>query len=107
MSYSRRLKNKLKSIIKEEGVIVAKRIDERKREMKTDDKSHQLLYSVFGINQKEQDLVDVYQNTGRFIYNALGRIIETCAVECIKYEYPNAKKTFIPNTLTQNPKNLK
>jgi len=36
--------------------------------MKEDDNSHYLVYRVLGITTEEGQLIDIYQNTGRFLY---------------------------------------
>lgn len=47
------------------------RVSKRAEEMKTDNKDHYLVYRVLGISTHEGDLVDLYQNKGRFLYGRL------------------------------------
>lgn len=42
------------------------KIEVRKEEMLEDDNSHYLIYRVLGISKKDGQLIDEYQNTGRF-----------------------------------------
>jgi hypothetical protein len=48
--------------------ILKNKIEERKEVMKADDNSHYLIYRVLGISNEEGAEIDVYQNTGRFLY---------------------------------------
>ena len=73
-------------------------------EMATDDKSHYLIYRVLGINDQEGDLIDVYQNKGRFVYKYAGAFLEEAAVSCFREEFPQARKAKVPNTFGQRPK---
>ncbi len=83
-----------------------KKIDLRTEEMKEDDNSHYLIYQVLGISNEEGNLIDFYQNKGRFLYKYAGAFLEEAATVCIKHKYPNALKTKIPNTLGSRPKNF-
>ena len=49
-----------------------KKIDERIAEMEEDDNSHYLIYRVLGITSKEGNLINIYQNKGRFLYKYAG-----------------------------------
>ena len=79
------------------------KIDERTEEMKSDDNSHFLIYRVLGISESEGNLIDIYQNKGRFVYKYAGSFLEEAAVLCLKYKFPNGSKTRIPNTLGKKP----
>ncbi len=79
-------------------------IDARIEEMKDDDKSHYLIYQVLGIIDKEGELIDIYQNKGRFLYNYAGSFLEEAALLCFKIRYPTASRCLIPNTIGQRPK---
>ena len=79
-------------------------VDARVKEMKCDDNSHYLIYRVLGVSDKEGNLIDLYQNKGRFLYKYAGAFLEEAAITCFKYKYANAKKTRIPNTLGTRPK---
>ena len=78
--------------------------DLRTEEMKSDDKSHYLIYKVLGVSDKEGNLIDLYQNKGRFLYKYAGAFLEEAAMYCIKYKYPEAVKSKIPNTVGARPK---
>lgn len=79
-------------------------VDLRVEEMKEDDTSHYLLYRVLGVTNEEGNLIDLYQNKGRFLYKYAGAFLEEAAVICIKYKYPDSGKVKIPNTLGSKPK---
>lgn len=79
-------------------------INSRLNEMQNDDTSHYLIYRVLGITDQEGNLIDVYQNKGRFLYKYAGSFLEESALLCFKHKYQNAEKTKIPNTLGSKPK---
>lgn len=79
-------------------------MDARIEEMKSDDTSHYLLYRVLGVTNEEGNLIDLYQNKGRFLYKYAGAFLEEAACMCIKHKYPEAAKVRIPNTLGNRPK---
>ena len=83
-----------------------KNINIRIDEMRLDDRSHHLIYSVLGINSNEGNLIDVYQNKGRFLYKAAGSFLEEAALMCFKYRYPDAQKVRIENNIGMRPKNF-
>ena len=81
------------------------KIDTRVEMMKEDDKSHYLIYQVLGISEKEGDLIDVYQNKGRFLYKYAGSFLEEAASLCFKYKFPESRrKVKVENTLGSRPK---
>jgi hypothetical protein len=55
------------------------KIEARTEEMKADDNSHYLIYHVLGITLQEGQLIDQYQNTGRFLYKYAGSFLEEAA----------------------------
>lgn len=79
-------------------------VDLRVEEMKEDDTSHYLIYRVLGVTNEEGNLIDLYQNKGRFLYKYAGAFLEEAACTCIKYKYPSSGKSKIPNTLGSKPK---
>ncbi|CAN2325545.1 Restriction endonuclease [Fusobacterium sp. oral taxon C10] len=87
--YRSNLKNKL-----------ANRIEE----MENDDNSHYLIYKVLGISEKEGELIDIYQNKGRFLYKYAGSFLEEAAFLCFKSKFSSAKKEKIDNTISTRPK---
>lgn len=80
------------------------KVNDRVAEMEFDDKSHYLIYRVLGITLEEGELIDVYQNKGRFLYRYAGSFLEDATRACFKSEYPDAKSLRIPNTIGQRPK---
>lgn len=78
----------------------------RTEEMKSDNKEHYLVYRVLGVTNKEGDLIDLYQNKGRFLYKYAGSFLEDAAHLCFteKYGKDNAIKKRIPNTVGSRPK---
>ena len=79
-------------------------VDARVAEMKADDTSHYLIYKVLGITYREGELIDVYQNKGRFLYKYAGSFLEDAAKLCFKVKYPDSGSQRIPNTEGQRPK---
>ena len=79
---------------------ISKRVDE----MSSDDNSHYLIYRILGISTSEGQLIDVYQNKGRFLYKYAGSFLEEAAFICLKNKFPYAKKERILNTIGQKPK---
>ncbi len=81
-----------------------RQVDLRIEEMKDDDTSHYLLYRVLGVTNEEGNLIDIYQNKGRFLYKYAGAFLEEAAIICMKHKYPNSAKVKIQNTLGSKPK---
>ncbi len=79
-------------------------IDIRLEEMKDDDKSHFLIYQVLGISDREGQLVDEYQNKGRFLYKYAGSFLEEAAKLCFLEIYPESGSVRILNTQGRRPK---
>ena len=80
------------------------KIEARKEEMKADNNSHYLIYRVLGITTLEGQLIDAYQNTGRFLYKYAGSFLEDAATLCFNYKFPDGIKTKVENTIGQRPK---
>ena len=80
------------------------RTTNRIKEMDRDDRSHLLIYRVLGVTDEEGRLIDIYQNKGRFLYNAAGRFLEQAAKLCFKNKYPDSDPVRIPNTKASRPK---
>ena len=80
----------------------------RVEEMKADDRSHYLIYKVLKVTLEEGELIDIYQNKGRFLYKYAGSFLEEAAILCFEYKFKEnaAKKVKIPNTIGQRPKNF-
>ena len=80
------------------------KVDERIREMADDEKSHFLIYRVLGVSFDEGNLIDVYQNKGRFLYRYAGSFLEQAAKICFTEKFPECSSVRIPNTIGQRPK---
>ena len=68
------------------------KINDRKEEMKEDDTSHYLIYRVLGISSKDGQLIDEYQNTGRFLYKYAGSFLEEAASLCLELIIQKVKR---------------
>ena len=97
------LYTEIKSLSDKYASELRSKIDEHTEEMKSDDNSHFLIYRVLGISESEGNLIDIYQNKGRFVYKYAGSFLEEAAVLCLKHKFPNGSKTRIPNTLGKKP----
>ncbi len=80
------------------------KVDTRVAKMKADDTSHYLIYKVLGITDQEGELIDVYQNKGRFLYRYAGSFLEEATKLCFKAKYPESASLRIPNTEGKRPK---
>lgn len=80
------------------------KITERKEEMLEDDNSHYLIYRVLGISNKEGQLIDEYQNTGRFLYKYAGSFLEEAAVLCFHFNNLKGRRTLVDNNIGSRPK---
>ena len=80
------------------------KIEARTEEMKADDNAHYLIYRVLGISLEQGQLIDSYQNTGRFLYKYAGSFLEASATLCLNYRFPEGIKTKVENTIGQRPK---
>ncbi|WP_199294607.1 ApaLI family restriction endonuclease [Anabaena sp. FACHB-1237] len=81
-------------------------INKRIQEMKLDDKSHYLIYTVLGISEEEGELIDIYQNKGRFLYKYAGAFLEEAAILCFKTKFPDAAKDKIKNSRGKKTKTI-
>lgn len=98
------VKEQIRKLAEKYSADLKSRIDKRVREMKDDDKSHYLVYRVLGITDKEGELIDIYQNKGRFLYKYAGSFLEEAAKLCFKSKYPESASLRIPNTEGRRPK---
>ena len=80
------------------------KIDERVVEMQSDDTAHYLIYRVLGITDREGELIDIYQNKGRFLYKYAGSFLEQAAKVCFKEQFPQSHSLRIPNTEGRLPR---
>lgn len=76
---------------------------QRVEEMEADDKIHRLIYRLLGVTDEEGNLIDVYQNKGRFLYKYAGSFLEEATQLCFRDRYPDSSSTRIPNTLGLRP----
>lgn len=95
---------KIKSLSEKYAKNLKDRIEARVNEMSYDDHSHYLIYRVLGVAKKEGELIDVYQNKGRFLYKYAGSFLEEATKLCFKEKYPESGSIKIPNTIGQKPK---
>lgn len=72
--------------------------------MEEDDKSHFLIYQVLGVTDEEGELIDVYQNKGRFLYRYAGSFLENAAKLCFQENFPGVDSLRIENTYGRRPK---
>lgn len=98
------IKDKIKALASKCAGELKAKIDERVEVMKEDDTSHYLVYRVLGITTQEGELIDVYQNKGRFLYRYAGTFLEQATKLCFKEKYPQSESQRIPNTESQRPK---
>jgi ApaLI-like restriction endonuclease len=98
------LKQKIKYLADVYSANLKAKIEARTEEMKGDDTSHYLIYRILGITQEDGQLIDAYQNTGRFLYKYAGSFLEDAATLCLNYKFPEGIKTKITNTIGQRPK---
>jgi len=98
------LTKKIEILAEEYATNLNSKIANRKEEMKKDDNSHYLIYRVLGITTSEGQLIDEYQNTGRFLYKYAGSFLEDAASVCLKFKNVNGGKTLVKNNHGQRPK---
>ncbi|GAB3568440.1 ApaLI family restriction endonuclease [Spirosoma luteolum] len=97
------LKEKIQQLAESYSANLKEKIEERTEEMKADDNSHYLIYRVLGITTEEGQKIDLYQNTGRFLYKYAGSFLEEAATLCFNYKFPDGVKTKVKNTQGQRP----
>lgn len=98
------LKQSIKNLAEVYSANLKGKIEARQEEMKADDNFHYLVYRVLGISTKEGQLIDAYQNTGRFLYKYAGSFLEDAATLCFNFKFPEGIKTKVENTIGQRPK---
>lgn len=96
--------NTIKALADRHADELQRQVQRRELEMKTDDKSHFLIYNILGVSNEMGYLVDLYQNIGRFLYQYAGTFLEEAATVCFNYKYSNARKEKVPNTAGNSPK---
>jgi hypothetical protein len=97
---------KIKELAIRYSTQLGEKTDARMKEMRLDDNAHYLIYQVLGVVPEEGELIDLYQNKGRFLYKYAGSFLEEAAIRCFtdKFTSANAKKIKIPNTIGTRPK---
>lgn len=98
------LKQNIRNLAEIYSVALKGKIEARQEEMKADDNSHYLVYRVLGISIQDGQLIDAYQNTGRFLYKYAGSFLEDAATLCFNFKFPEGVKTKVENTIGQRPK---
>jgi len=99
------IKERIRELAAEYSKALGGKIRQREDEMKKDDTSHYLIYRVLGITHEDGELIDLYQNKGRFLYRYAGSFLEAAATLCFEYRYPDCRKKYkIPNTIGRRPK---
>ena len=98
------IKEKISQLAQKYAQQLERQIAARVVAMQADDKSHFLIYQVLGISDTEGELIDVYQNKGRFLYKYAGAFLEEAAVLCFQEKFPDAKRFRVENTLGRRPK---
>jgi len=98
------LKQKIQLLADEYASNLNAKITGRKHEMKEDDNAHYLIYRVLGISHTEGQLIDEYQNTGRFLYKYAGSFLEEAATQCLFFANRDGKKFKVPNNQGLRPK---
>lgn len=104
MNHSEKIYNQIKELADKYKSNLQLKVNERIEEMEDDDKSHYLIYRVLGVSTKEGELIDIYQNKGRFLYKYAGSFLEEITILCFKYKYPQAEKIKVNNSLSAKPK---
>lgn len=84
---------------------LAQKMTSRQNEMSNEDQSHHLIYRLLGVSEQEGQLIDLYQNKGRFLYRYAGTFLQEITKLCFLSRFPNAQFNFkIINTQGQRPR---
>jgi len=97
-------KDKIQALANQYAERLKLAIEGRVAEMQGDNVSHYLIYRVLGVTETEGQLIDVYQNKGRFLYKYAGSFLEEATKLCFKEAFPDPGSLRIPNTRGQRPK---
>ena len=98
------IENDLRELAGTYSTQLKSQIERRVEEIQRDDQSHFLIYRVLGVTAREEKMIDVYQNKGRFLYKYAGSFLEEAAKLCFKHKFPHSGTVKIPNTAGQRPK---
>ncbi|WP_299457157.1 ApaLI family restriction endonuclease [uncultured Microscilla sp.] len=100
------LTDKIEVLVEDYRSNLQSKIKHRKQEMKSDDHSHYLIYRVLGISEDDGEKIDVYQNTGRFLYKYAGALLEEVTTLCLKFKSIKGGKVLVKNTRGEKPRNF-
>jgi len=98
------MKDEIRALADRYAAGLKRSIDARVVEMAGDLRSHALIYEVLGVSEAEGNLIDVYQNKGRFLYKYAGSFLEEAAKLCFKRAFADSGSIRVPNTRGQRPK---
>lgn len=98
------IENELIELAEQYSQRLRQQVDRRVAEMQDDDHSHFLIYRVFGVTNQEGEMIDIYQNKGRFLYKYAGSFLEEATKLCFKHRFPDSGTVKISNTIGQRPK---
>lgn len=98
------IEQQIRQLANQEAIKLQTKINARMNAMREDDTAHFLIYQVLGVSTEEGRQIDLYQNKGRFLYNAAGRFLEKATQICFQFRFPQAQRKRIPNTRGQRPK---
>lgn len=99
-----KIEEKIENLAQKYADNLKNKIANRTKEMKADDNSHYLIYQVLGITNNEGNIIDLYQNKGRFLYKYAGSFLEEATKLCFLKQFPTSVARKIPNTIGQRPK---
>ncbi len=99
------IEQKIVDISKEYSRRLSEKIESRLTELQSDDTSHYMIFSLLGIDEKESEAIDKYQNMGRFVYRYAGSFLENVVLLCFESVYPEIETPFkINNSLSSKPR---
>lgn len=98
------IRNEIKALAAKYADELTAQVNQRVAEMKADDTSHYLIYRVLGMTDQEGELIDVYQNKGRFLYKYAGSFLEEAARLCFRERFPDSGSQRIPNSESERPR---
>ena len=77
----------------------------RRADLLEDDTSHYEVYRILGVPPSECELIDLYQNVGRFVYKYAGALLENTTRLLLEDSGKGGPIT-LPNTVSRNPVNF-
>ena len=100
------IKIKIRSLAQNHRNELERQIQDRQAELLGDENAHLHLYKVLGIGADEGRLIDLYQNTGRFLYRHAGQFMEEAALLCLHHKFPAGDKKRVENRGGGSPKSF-